>query len=80
MRIPLELFTENLVTKQVMYIWTQALLQNGNLEDNVALTMLHFSSFLIAWPQWKRERYKQKIIYAPYLDIVVAFPRKGSIT
>ena len=62
MRISLELFTETLVTEQVMYAWRQALLQTRNVEDNVASAILHISSFLISWTKGKRERYKQKII------------------
>ena len=45
------MFTEPIVTEQVMYIWRQTLLQTGNVEDNVALAILHISSFLISWAQ-----------------------------
>ena len=45
-----------------MYIWRQALLQTGNVEDNVALAVLHISSFLLSWAQGKRERYSKKVI------------------
>ena len=38
------------------------LVQTGNVEDNVALAILHISRFLISWAQGKRERYTQKII------------------
>ena len=48
--------------KQAMYIWRQTVLQLGNVEDNVALAILHISSFLISWAQGERERYTQKII------------------
>ena len=60
-RIPPELFTKPIITKQVMYIWRQTLLQTTNVEDNVALAILHISSFLISWAQGKRDRYTQTL-------------------
>ena len=45
-----------------MYIWRQTLLQIGNVEDNVALPILHISSFSISWEQGKRETYTHKFI------------------
>ena len=60
-RIPPELFTESIITEQVMYIWRQTLLQIGNVEDNVTLAISHISSFLISWVQGKKETYTQKI-------------------
>ena len=79
-RIPPDLFIENLVIEHIMYIWRQALLQTRN-GDNVALAVLHITSFLIYWEQLKRQRYRQKIInmHRTSLDIVTTFPRKGSI-
>ena len=51
------MFIEFLVIEQVMYRRRQAPLQTRNVEDNVALAILHISSFLISWTQGKMESY-----------------------
>ena len=81
-RIPPELFTKHIITEQVMYMWRQTFLQTGNVEDVVALAILHVSSFLISWAQGERGKgkiYTKNYRYTSCLDIVATFSRKGSI-